>query len=108
MKTQKPWGYFERFSENQTSTVKIITVLPKKRTSLQYHEHRSEKWFVISGNGYVWNPEKNPVQPGDEIEIPKNTIHRIEANTELKILEISFGDFDENDIKRIEDDFGRV
>ena len=107
MKTIKPWGFFEKFTENETTTVKLITIKAGKRTSLQFHENRSEKWIVINGEGHAFTPEKKMIKTGDEVLIPKKTIHRLEATTELKVLEISYGEFNESDIKRIEDDYNR-
>lgn len=107
MKVNKPWGFFEQLTDNETSTIKIITILAGNRTSLQFHENRSEKWYVLSGKGYASLKEMQKIQTGDEIVIPKKAIHRLEAVTDMKILEISFGIFDESDIKRLEDDYAR-
>ena len=107
MKVNKPWGFFGQLTDNETTTIKIITILAGNRTSLQYHEHRSEKWYVLSGEGYATLEEKQKIQTGDEIVIPKKAIHRLEAITDMKVLEISFGLFDEFDIKRLEDDYVR-
>ena len=100
-------GFFEQLTDNETTTIKIITILAGNRTSLQYHEHRSEKWYILSGEGYATLEEKQKIQTGDEIVIPKKAIHRLEAITDMKVLEISFGLFDEFDIKRLEDDYVR-
>ncbi len=107
MKIIKPWGFFEQFTDNETTTVKLITINAGNRTSLQYHEHRSEKWVVINGEGYALLPEKKSIKQGDELFISKTTVHRLEAITDMKILEISYGKFNESDIKRLEDDYNR-
>ena len=106
-KINKPWGYFEQLTDNEKSTVKIISINEGNRSSLQFHEHRSEKWYVLSGEGYAMNPNKRKINPGDKIYISKTTVHRLEAVTDMKILEISFGNFQESDIKRLEDDYNR-
>ncbi len=103
----KPWGFFEKLTDNEKTTVKIISINAGNRTSLQFHEHRSEKWYVLSGEGYAINPDKTKIKIGDKLFISKTTVHRLEAITDMKILEISFGDFDELDIKRLEDDYSR-
>ena len=103
----KPWGFFEKLTDNEITTVKLISINAGKRTSLQFHEHRSEKWYVLSGDGYAMNPDKKRVKPGDKLFISKTTVHRLEAITDMKILEISFGNFQESDIKRLEDDYNR-
>lgn len=107
VRINKPWGFFEQLTDNETTTIKIITILAGHRTSLQFHENRSEKWYVLSGNGYAIVEDKKEIQIGDEIVVPRKTIHRLEATTDLKILEISFGLFEESDIKRLEDDYVR-
>jgi len=107
---KRPWGNFEKFCENETATVKIITVNPNSKLSLQYHNQRSEFWKVIEGSGKVVLGEKIfDVCVGDEIEIPVKTNHRIITNeSSMKIMEISFGKFDEDDIVRVEDDYNRI
>lgn len=107
MKVNKPWGFFEKLTDNETTTIKIITILAGNRTSLQLHENRSEKWYILSGEGYVTLEDRKKIQTGDEIIIPKKAVHRLEAVTDMKVLEISFGVFDESDIKRLEDDYAR-
>lgn len=107
MRVNKPWGYFEQLTDNETTTVKLITILAGNRTSLQFHEQRSEKWYVLRGEGIAVVPDKKMIKSGDEIFIPKTTVHRLEAITDMQILEISFGLFNESDIKRLEDDYIR-
>ena len=107
---KRPWGGFERFTLNEISTVKILTIKPKQKFSLQYHKNRKEFWRILDGNCKVTLGKKQiKAKPGDEFLIPKKTNHRIEAYSKpVKVLEISFGKFDEKDIKRIEDIYGRV
>ena len=113
MKTKiitRPWGNFETFTQNTNSTIKILTINPKKRLSLQYHNNREEFWRVLEGNAKITQGKKTiSAKKGDTIFINKKQIHRIEAfNKQVKILEIAFGKFNENDIIRIEDDYGRI
>lgn len=109
-KEERPWGSFERFTDNYPSTVKIITVLANKKLSLQSHNKRSEFWKVIGGSGFFQIGENRyNVSIGDEYKVTQGEKHRMEALSDgLVVLEISTGDFDENDIVRYEDDFGRV
>jgi mannose-1-phosphate guanylyltransferase/mannose-1-phosphate guanylyltransferase/mannose-6-phosphate isomerase len=106
----RPWGNFERFTLNEKTTVKIIAVNAGEELSLQVHEHRDEFGRVLKGAGTVQIGEKNiAVHDGDSFFIPRNTNHRVSAGSEeLIYLEIAFGDFDENDETRIEDEYGRV
>ena len=107
LRVNKPWGFFDQLTDNELTTVKVITILAGNRTSLQFHEHRSEKWFVLSGEGYAMLDKKQRIQTGDQISIPKKAVHRLEAITDMKVLEISYGLFEESDIKRLEDDYVR-
>jgi mannose-6-phosphate isomerase len=107
---ERPWGRFRRYTHNQLSTVKIITVNPGHVLSLQYHHKRDELWVALDPGlritlaDQVWEP-----QPYEEIFIPHGTRHRVAGvgNEPSRWLEISFGEFDENDIVRLEDSYGR-
>ncbi len=107
---ERPWGNFVKFTQNLPSTVKIITVKPNETLSLQTHSHRDEFWQVVSGDGSVdIGPEHFHVKAGDSHFVPRTTAHRIASGPSgLTILEIAFGDFDENDIVRLEDKYGRT
>jgi mannose-6-phosphate isomerase len=106
----KPWGSFRRFIHNTPATVKILTVLPKEELSLQSHNKRREFWRVIKGSGFIQiEDELKEVHENDEQFISQGMKHRIIASDEgIKIMEIGFGDFDEDDIIRYEDKYGRV
>ena len=109
-KEDRPWGSFERFTLNELSTVKIITVNPGEAFSLQTHEHRSEFWRVITGSGTVTVADvPHEAAVGDEFFIKQGETHRATGGTNgLQFLEIAFGEFDEGDIKRLEDKYGRT
>jgi mannose-6-phosphate isomerase len=106
----RPWGRFEKFHENQLSTVKLIYIKANSRLSLQYHRQRQEFWKVIKGTAQVELDGKIiEVKEEENIVIPKGVKHRVKAlNNNCVILEISYGNFDENDIVRIEDDYERT
>jgi mannose-6-phosphate isomerase-like protein (cupin superfamily) len=106
----RPWGHFERFTLNESCTVKLIHLDYDKRLSLQYHNNRSEFWKVVKGPIKVQiGDETRVLQTGETITVPKKAIHRlIGAGTDAIILEISIGDFDEKDIVRVEDDYQRA
>ena len=107
---EKPWGNFRQFTNNSLSTVKIITVKAGEKLSLQSHAKRSEFWRVIKGSGVIEiEGSKYDVVEGDEHNVPLRAKHRMEAgSTGLSVLEIATGDFDEEDIVRYEDKYGRV
>lgn len=106
----RPWGSFDQFTKNEPSTVKIVRVAANARLSLQRHEKRSEFWRVIEGSGIARSGDtEREVTVGDEIEIPAGALHRLSGGAEgIAVLEIAFGEFDEEDIERVEDDFGRA
>lgn len=108
----RPWGDFEILSKINGLIIKRITVKPNKKLSYQSHEKRAEHWFIISGQGKITLDDIiHEVKTGNSIDIPILAKHRIENTSEkenLILIEISTGDFDESDIVRYEDDFGRV
>ncbi len=106
---ERPWGEFVEFTKNASSTVKIITVKPGEALSLQRHKNRDEFWRVLSGDGFITiGEDRLPAKAGSEYFAPRGTNHRMEGGAlPLQILEISFGEFDEDDIERLEDKYGR-
>ena len=108
---EKPWGKFEQYAHNLRSTVKVITVKPGSSLSLQYHHKRDERWVVLDPGARIELGDQllNP-EPEETVIIPRGTPHRLSATgeTPVRILEISFGKFDEDDIVRLEDLYGRV
>ena len=107
---KKPWGQFEQFTHNEATTVKILSVNPGGSLSLQKHDHRSEFWRVLSGHPIITIGEKVvTANPGDEFMIEKLQSHRLAAKDDaIQILEIAYGNFDEEDITRLEDNYGRA
>jgi len=108
-KEERPWGNFERFTLNQVSSVKILTVKAGEELSLQKHHKREEFWRILSGTGsVVVGEEIISAHSGDEFFIPIETNHTIKAEEEMKVLEISLGEFEEGDIVRISDKYNRI
>ncbi len=106
----RPWGSFRQFTAGELTTVKILSVKANERFSLQYHNNRDEFWRVLSGSPDITIGEKTEkAKIGDEFYITRGIKHRISAGSEdVVILEISFGDFDEKDIVRLDDDYNRA
>ncbi|MCA9404033.1 MAG: phosphomannose isomerase type II C-terminal cupin domain [Candidatus Omnitrophica bacterium] len=107
--TERPWGHYIKFLEEEGVWVKRVEVKPGARLSLQKHFHRSEKWNVVTGSGEVTLDEKIvKVQAGSVIDVPVGTVHRI-ANTgavKLVFIEVACGKLlSEDDIERIQDDY---
>lgn len=112
MEEHRPWGYYEILSDDKPDhKVKRITVWPGKRLSLQYHMKRREHWVVVSGRGLVTvDGRQVNLGPDESIDISLRAHHRIEntGDVPLVFIEVQQGDyFGEDDIVRVEDDFGR-
>ncbi|WP_072623963.1 phosphomannose isomerase type II C-terminal cupin domain [Janibacter indicus] len=108
--SRRPWGEFQQFSLNHPTTVKVITVKPGERLSLQVHNLRAEFWQVLDGPVNVSVDEVNWVaETGDQVWIPVGATHRMGNNSDhqVRVLEIGYGHFDESDIVRLEDDYRR-
>lgn len=108
----RPWGYYVVLCDEADHKVKRIVVSPGKRLSLQRHKHREEQWNIVAGKAVVTlNGEKITRTKGQSIQIPRGAIHRIECASEenLVFIETQTGDyFGEDDIERLQDDFGRA
>ena len=109
-KEVRPWGSFERFTLNEPSTVKIITVAAGEEFSLQQHAHRDEEWLILQGTGTVTVGDNvTEVAPGQNFFVARGTQHRVKGGPQgITFLEIALGQFDEADITRLEDDYGRA
>lgn len=111
LKDKRPWGKWEMLYQEKGMWIKKITVKPGQRLSLQYHLKRKEKWTIIKGYGCMTlEKAQYIVVEGDQISIPYRAQHRICNPSELNnlvIIEVALGKPDENDIVRIEDDYGR-
>jgi mannose-6-phosphate isomerase-like protein (cupin superfamily) len=109
---RRPWGTFTVLDEGDDFKVKRIEVLPGKRLSYQKHAQRAEHWVVVQGTAKVTLDDKEiKVPAGQAIDIAVGSAHRVEnAETELLVLiEVQRGSYlGEDDIVRLQDDFGRV
>jgi len=107
---EKPWGRFERYAHNEPCTVKVITVRPGATLSLQYHHNRDELWVFLDGGACARiGDETSFPEPGERLFVPRGTVHRLSGigGGPARVLEVSFGLFDEEDIVRLEDAYGR-
>jgi mannose-6-phosphate isomerase len=108
---QRPWGTYEVLLDDEKTKVKKITVEPGKRLSYQTHEKRSEYWVIVEGTGSVTLDGITSLAiGGDAFIIEQGIAHRIHnTGTEpLTFIETQLGIyFGEDDIIRLEDDFGR-
>jgi mannose-6-phosphate isomerase len=107
----RPWGFYEILLDTDYTKVKQITVNPGQKLSYQYHEKRKECWTVVRGEAtIILDDEKVFRSAGESITIPLGAKHRIINETEdiLVFVEVQTGTyFGEDDIIRLEDDYGR-
>ncbi len=109
---ERPWGSYTVLEDTEAYKVKRIDVATGKRLSYQRHSQRAEHWFVVAGSARVTLDGTHiDLGPGDAIDIPRGAAHRIANAGEapLVFIEVQHGDyFGEDDIERLDDDFGRV
>lgn len=106
----RPWGSFKQYANNEDVTVSLMTVKPNQRLSLQSHTARAELWIVLDAGAIVQvNDDVLHPNAGDEIWIPANARHRLSsAGPAVRVLEVAFGNWQQDDITRYEDDHGRA
>ena len=108
---RRPWGTYTVLEEDRGFKVKRIEVLPGKRLSYQKHAQRAEHWFVVEGTAKVTlDGEEITVRAGEAIDIPIGAAHRVENPGEenLVFIEVQRGSYlGEDDIVRLQDDYGR-
>ncbi len=98
---------------------KILIVAPGKRLSWQYHHRRAEIWKLIGGTAAVVTSDtdhegaKKLLSEGDIVELKQGERHRLIGTGDWGILAEIWRHTnvnepsDENDIVRVQDDFGR-
>ena len=110
-KIYRPWGFYESIADDNRWQVKLITVKPGAKLSLQKHYHRSEHWIVVSGTAKVEiNAEETTLYENQSSYIPLGSKHRLSnpGKIPLTIIEVQSGTYlGEDDIQRFEDNYGR-
>ena len=108
----RPWGGYIILLDSEYCKVKKLILNPKKRFSLQFHAKRTETWTIVKGALEITVGENTKTYAyGETISVPVGTKHRIEnkGNEPAEIIEVQTGTyFGEDDITRLEDDFGRA
>lgn len=118
--TEKPWGGYQDIVRDDKYVLKTIHVNPGEELSLQYHVNRGEFWFVLKGQGilklqqYNYHNEESyyfslTLKEGDVYHIKKEQHHQLinKSDKELIVLELQYGNCQEEDIIRIKDKYGR-
>lgn len=106
----RPWGKFEQYAFNEACTVSLMEVKPGMRLSLQSHTGRAELWIVLDDGARIQvGDEIRTYRAGDHIWIPAEERHRLACVGEkpCRVLEVAFGNWQQEDITRYEDDFQR-
>jgi len=108
----RPWGKYINLFSGKGFLLKELIINPLSSISLQKHNHRSERWTVISGRPRITiNKNKFYKNPNDVAIIPRGAIHRIENlfKKPVQIVEVQTGPIlKETDIIRYKDIYGRV
>tara|TARA_B100001113_G_C20654376_1_gene424966 strand:- start:158 stop:490 length:333 start_codon:yes stop_codon:yes gene_type:complete len=107
---RRPWGTYQVLIDEPDYKVKKIFVYPNQRFSLQYHNCREEHWIIVQGIGKITQGDTETIiRPGEYAFIPQKGIHRLDGGDEgVLFIEVQRGKCEEEDIVRINDDYGRV
>jgi mannose-1-phosphate guanylyltransferase/mannose-6-phosphate isomerase len=107
---ERPWGSFRQFANNEDCTVSLMSVTPGQRLSLQSHTGRAELWIVIDDGAVIQvGDTERTCKAGEEIWIPAGEKHRLSCTGEkpVRVLEVAFGNWQQEDITRYSDDYRR-
>lgn len=109
---ERPWGAYQSVLVGNRFQVKLITVNPGGRLSLQHHHHRAEHWIVVQGSARITCGERVfMLYENQSAYIPQGETHRLEnpGKIPLEMIEVQSGSYlGEDDIVRTEDEYGRV
>lgn len=108
---ERPWGGYKVHEEEDGWALKTLQFLPNEETSLQSHEKRDEYWFLVEGSAKVDlgdAGEFDMVPFISHVMVNRTAKHRIKAGPQgAVIVEVMRGEYDENDITRFDDKYGR-
>lgn len=111
-KEERPWGTFENLLDSKYCKVKELVIKKGQAPSYQYHDKRSEVWVVVQGEAVVTlDGEERTYVVGEVVKVPVGVAHRVEnkSDEDLKFIEVQTGTyFGEDDIVRLEDNYGRT
>ncbi len=108
-RTERPWGTQTQYAHNEPCTVSLMVVEPGQRLSLQSHQNRAELWIVLDDGAEIQVGDRvfHP-RAGDEIWIDRAEKHRLgSTGPAVRVLEVAFGRWNQDDIRRYGDDYGR-
>ena len=103
----KPWGYEKWIGGGKSYFLKEILMRAGFKSSLQYHKVKEETNYILSGQGVLTMGDKTlALSPGVAFHITPKVVHRVEAITDLRMVEASTPEVD--DVIRLQDDYGRA
>ncbi len=103
----KPWGAEYVWAETDRYAGKLLFVRAGHSLSLQYHERKMESMWVLAGAGTLEvDGHPQAISPGNTITILPGTLHRLTAQIDLSVLEVSSPELD--DVVRVQDVYGRA
>lgn len=111
-RVEKPWGHELIWARTDLYVGKILHVEAGHALSLQYHEKKEETIHLLRGRMRFWAGEtmetlrEIELAEGDSFHILPGTIHRMEAITDVDMLEASTAHL--QDVVRLEDRYGRA
>jgi mannose-1-phosphate guanylyltransferase/mannose-6-phosphate isomerase len=107
---ERPWGRYKEYARNEPCTVWIVEMKPGEQGSLQTHENFDELWIMLTDGAEVRVADE-VLKPKafDEVFIPKGTKHRLSnrSDKEFRMMEVAYGDVQDEDKVRYEDKYGR-
>jgi mannose-6-phosphate isomerase len=111
-RVNRPWGWYETLTEQAGYKVKRILVAPGQQLSLQKHHKRAEHWAVVQGRAVITlNERVFELLVGQHCDIAIGQVHRLRNPSScdaVQIIEVQYGDYlGEDDIVRLQDDYGR-
>ena len=108
---ERPWGRYREYARNQPCTVWIVEMKAGEQGSLQSHQNFDELWIMLTDNAEVQVGDE-VLQPKalDEIYIPRGTKHRLSNRGDhlFRMMEVAYGDVQDDDKIRYEDKYGRA
>jgi len=112
LRVARPWGHYDVKADEPGYKVKCVLVRPGAALSSQYHYHRAEHWIVVKGTATICcDGQEREIGVNESVFIPQGAIHRLENRTAklLELVEVQTGDYlGEDDIVRLDDEYGRV
>lgn len=109
IRVTRPWGSFAQYANNEEVTISLMTVEAGQRLSLQSHSARAELWIALDDGAIIQvDDQVIEAMAGDEIWIPAGSKHRLGSGEEaVRVLEVAFGNWQQEDIRRYADDYDR-